>query len=51
MKKKVNKWNKRINYNSIIYDYREQANRDRFVLPEHSDVNMFIDTINNALTS
>ena len=32
-----------------LRDYREQANRDRFILPEHSDVNMFIETINQCV--
>jgi hypothetical protein len=29
-------------------DYREQANRERFILPENNDINLFIDTIKSC---
>ena len=30
--------------------YREQANRERFILPESKDISLFIDTINESIT-
>jgi len=32
-----------------LRDYREKANRDRFILPNHSDVSFFINTINECI--
>jgi hypothetical protein len=32
-----------------LRDYREQANRDLFVLPENDDIFLFIDAINQCV--
>jgi len=33
-----------------LRDYREQANRDRFILPEDKDISFFIETVNNCIS-
>ena len=32
-----------------LKDYREQANRERFVLPEGKEIDIFIDAINKSI--
>ena len=34
---------------SKLDEYREQANRDRFVLPENQKIDLFIDTIKECV--
>jgi len=34
---------------SRLRDFKEQANRDRFVLPENRDVSFFINTIDQCV--
>ena len=34
---------------SCLRDFKEQANRDRFVLPETKDVSFFVDTIDQCV--
>ena len=31
-----------------LNEYREQANRERFILPENKDIEFFINTIKNC---
>jgi hypothetical protein len=33
-----------------LRDYREQANRDRFILPEDKEVSFFIETIEQCVS-